>query len=126
MLLVAFMAPSFLPAASSLAQSPMASPTISPQASPTQEAASTTVAAPIPNEVKAYALVSHGGNLRAAASMQGEVLALIKIADRLELLGKSEDGEWLQVKTEQDLAGWVHKTLLSIDPEVEAILTNIP
>lgn len=120
----ALIAPSYLPAASSLAQAVTASPTTKLAASPSPEPAPTATALPI--EAKAYALVSHGGNLRATASMDGEVLILVKIADRLELLGKSSDGEWLHVKTEQEVIGWVHKTLLSIDPEVETLLTSIP
>lgn len=124
MLPVALIAPSYLPPASSLARSQTAAPTASSVASPTSLPEPTATAEPL--EARAIAVVGHGGNLRAQPSLQAEVLQLVEVGDQLELLGISADGQWLEVKTEQAVIGWVHRTLLRIDPELEAQLTHNP
>lgn len=124
MLVVAFVAPSYLPPASSLARSLTPELTASPVASPTSLPEPTATAEPL--EARAIAVVGHGGNLRAQPSLQAEVLQLVEVGDQLELLGISADGQWLEVKTEQAVIGWVHRTLLRIDPELEAQLTHNP
>lgn len=74
---------------------------------------------PIP---PATAVVFNGGNVRAMPDLRGTVLDQIHARETVVLLGRSADGVWLRIINPRQQEGWVHRSLLTIDPAVEADL----
>jgi flagellar FliL protein len=66
------------------------------------------------------AAVFNGGNVRAAPSLQGEVLDQINAGETVTLLGQNIDGNWYQITNVRGVTGWVSVTLLTITPEVSS------
>jgi uncharacterized protein YgiM (DUF1202 family) len=64
------------------------------------------------------ATVAHGGNRRAAPSMQAKVLGLVEAGETVQLLSKTRDGVWYEVRCRCGAMGWVHNSLLKLDPAV--------
>ena len=68
------------------------------------------------------AAVYNGGNVRVAPELQAAVLDQLHAGETVELRGRSADGQWLQVRDVRGQVGWVHRTLLTLDPGVAAAL----
>ena len=83
-----------------------------------------TTAAPAPSAVPVVT-VFNGGNLRVAPELQAAVLDQIHAGETVALLGRSADGQWLQVRDMRGPMGWVHRTLLTLEPGVDAALPAI-
>jgi SH3-like domain-containing protein len=64
------------------------------------------------------ASVFNGGNVRAEPSTSGQVLDQINAGEAVELLGRSADGVWYQIRNIRGVIGWVHSSLLTIEPGV--------
>jgi uncharacterized protein YgiM (DUF1202 family) len=75
-----------------------------------------TTGTPSPTGLKAT--VSNGGNVRAAPNLSGRVLDQINANEEVELLAKTANGQWYQIKNIRDVTGWVSSTLLTVDPDV--------
>jgi SH3-like domain-containing protein len=97
--------------------SPLASPTLtpSPLASPTLT----------PSPLVAPGLVAkvfNGGNVRAVPG--GEpILDQINANEEVTLLQKRENGLWYRIRNQRNIEGWVHSSLLRIDPKS---VTKVP
>ncbi|MEI6180797.1 MAG: DUF2034 domain-containing protein, partial [Chloroflexales bacterium] len=79
-------------------------------------------ALPAPSAVPTAA-VFNGGNVRATPELQSAVLDQIHVGETVELLGRSADGQWLQIRNVRGQMGWVHRTLLTLDPALDAALS---
>lgn len=100
----------------------VAPPTAVPVA-PTAGSTVTPTAAPVPSATPAAsAAVFNGGNVRAAPDLQGTVLDQVNAGERVELLGRSADGQWLRVTNARGQSGWTHRTLLTLEPALEQAL----
>lgn len=66
------------------------------------------------------ATVFNGGNVRAAPNPQGQVLDQINAYEVVELLAKTGDAVWYKMRNPRGVVGWVHSSLLTIDPPVAA------
>lgn len=67
------------------------------------------------------ARVFNGGNVRSQPSIAGsQVLDQINAAETVQLLRKTANGQWYQIKDIRNITGWVNVTLLTIDPAVAA------
>ncbi|MFQ3632789.1 restriction endonuclease [Roseiflexus sp.] len=97
-------------------QTPTATPRPTATPHPTE-----TPPAPTPIPL-ATAVVFNGGNVRAAPNLRGTVLDQIHAYETVVLLGRSPDGLWLRIINPRQQEGWVHRSLLTIDPAVEADL----
>ncbi|MGQ9874009.1 MAG: restriction endonuclease [Chloroflexus sp.] len=75
-----------------------------------------------PTDLPALATVFNGGNVRLAPNLRGTVIDQIHAGESVTLLGRSPDGEWLRMINLRQTEGWVHRSLLTIDPVVEAQL----
>lgn len=75
-----------------------------------------------PTDLPALATVFNGGNVRLAPNLRGTVIDQIHAGEAVTLLGRSPDGEWLRMINLRQTEGWVHRSLLTIDPVVEAQL----
>ncbi|MFQ3684528.1 SH3 domain-containing protein [Roseiflexus sp.] len=106
---------------SSATRSPVSlPPTATPRPTATPHPTETPPApTPIP---LATAVVFNGGNVRAAPNLRGTVLDQIHAYETVVLLGRSPDGLWLRIINPRQQEGWVHRSLLTIDPAVEADL----
>ncbi|MDW8405853.1 restriction endonuclease [Chloroflexus sp.] len=86
-------------------------PTVTPQATPTPS--------------RPTATVFNGGNVRAEPNLKGTVLDQIHANETVTLLGRSADGVWIRIINPRQQEGWVHRTLLTLDPAIEAALPVI-
>jgi len=93
-----------------------ATPVLAPTTAPTALPASSAV--PV-------ATVFNGGNVRAAPELQATVLDQIHAGETVALLGRSADRQWLQVRDGRGQVGWVHRTLLTLDPTLDAALSVV-
>jgi uncharacterized protein YgiM (DUF1202 family) len=64
------------------------------------------------------ATVVQGGNRRAGPTMQADVLGLVHAGDTIQLLAKTQNGAWYYARCRCGARGWVHASLLQIDPKV--------
>jgi SH3-like domain-containing protein len=64
------------------------------------------------------ATVINGGNRRAAPNVKGEVLGQVHAGDTIQLLAKTKNGTWYYVRCRCGALGWVHASLLKVDPKV--------
>jgi hypothetical protein len=62
--------------------------------------------------------VFNGGNRRAAPNTKAEVLGQIHAGDTIQLLSKTKGGAWYYVRCRCGAVGWVHASLLKLDPKV--------
>ncbi len=108
-------------AAPTATPSPTASPTATARPSPTPSPTPIPTATPVP----LTASVFNGGNVRAAPNLNGTVLDQIHAYETVILLGRSSDGVWLRIINPRQQEGWVHRSLLTIDPAIEAALPVI-
>ena len=70
-----------------------------------------------PPETGLSATVFNGGNVR-ARPVTGKPLDQINAGETVQLLAKTSDGGWYQIKNIRNITGWVSVTLLTIDPAV--------
>ena len=75
-----------------------------------------------PPSAEPVAAVFNGGNVRAAPALQAAVLDQLHAGETVALLGRSTDGQWIQVRDERGQVGGTHRTLLTIDPAIDAAL----
>jgi restriction system protein len=90
-----------------------ATPSLAPTTAPTAQ--------PTPSAVP-VAAVFNGGNVRAAPALQATVRDQVNAGETVALLGRSPDRQWIQVRDARGQVGWVHRTLLTIDPAIDAAL----
>jgi SH3-like domain-containing protein len=64
------------------------------------------------------ATVSNGGNRRAGPNAQADVLGQVHAGDTIQLLAKTKSGTWYYVRCRCGALGWVHASLLKVDPKV--------
>jgi hypothetical protein len=64
------------------------------------------------------ATVINGGNRRAAPTMKAEVLGQVHVGDTIQLLAKTKNGAWYYARCRCGALGWVHASLLKVDPKV--------
>ncbi len=64
------------------------------------------------------AMVFNGGNVRAEPSLRGSVLDQIHAGETLQLRARNTAGTWYQITNPRGTTGWVHVSLLRIDPNV--------
>ncbi len=64
------------------------------------------------------AMVFNGGNVRAEPSLRGSVLDQIHAGETLQLRARNVAGTWYQITNPRGTTGWVHVSLLRIDPNV--------
>ncbi len=111
------------PAQTTPAGLPTAEPAATTAAVPTADPAATVAPAVSPTpplgSADLTAEVFNGGNVRQTPGGD-PVLDQINAYEQVELLQKNADGTWYQIRNERDIVGWVHYTLLTIDPEVAA------
>jgi SH3-like domain-containing protein len=69
------------------------------------------------------ARVYNGGNVRATPNTKGAVLDQINAGETVTLIQQTRDGVWYQITNIRGVTGWVHRTLLTIDP---AIAKRVP
>lgn len=62
--------------------------------------------------------VFNGGNRRSAPNTKAEVLGQIHAGDTIQLLSKTKNGAWYYVRCRCGAVGWVHASLLKLDPKV--------
>ena len=72
----------------------------------------------MPTSEKLTATLMHGGNRRAAPSTNGEVLGQVHAGDTIQLLARTRNGAWYYAICRCGARGWVHASLLKIDPKV--------
>ncbi len=95
------------------------------QATPTPAPTSTPTPAPTPTPIRPTGIVFNGGNVRVEPSLKGAVLDQIHANETVVLLGRTADGVWLRIINPRQQEGWVHRSLLTIEPTVEATLPVI-
>jgi flagellar FliL protein len=65
--------------------------------------------------------VFNGGNVRSEPSLNSRAIVdQVNAGEQVELLQKTADGVWYQVRNTRDNVGWVHNSLLDIPDEVAA------
>ena len=64
------------------------------------------------------ATVINGGNRRAAPTMKADVLGQVHAGDTIQLLAKTKNGAWYYARCRCGALGWVHASLLKVDPKV--------
>jgi uncharacterized protein YgiM (DUF1202 family) len=74
------------------------------------------VAAPAGEQLSAT--VVNGGNRRAAPNTKAEVLGQVHAGDTIQLLAKTKGGAWYYARCRCGAMGWVHASLLKVDPKV--------
>jgi SH3-like domain-containing protein len=74
------------------------------------------LAAPLSEQLSAT--VINGGNRRAAPAIKAEVLGQVHSGDTIQLLAKTKNGAWYYVRCRCGALGWVHASLLKVDPKV--------
>jgi len=75
-----------------------------------------TLAAPASEQLSAT--VINGGNRRAAPTMKADVLGQVHAGDTIQLLAKTKNGAWYYARCRCGALGWVHASLLKVDPKV--------
>lgn len=84
------------------AEEPTPEPTVEPTVAPSSELVAT---------------VANGGNVRGVPG--GEpIIDQVNANETVVLLQKNATGEWYQLRNERNNVGWVHHSLLTIDPAV--------
>lgn len=76
-------------------------------------------AAPSPTSgptVAGTATVFNGGNVRAQPNLQGQVLDQINANETVQLINKTQDGNWYQIINQRKIQGWVSVSLLNRIP----------
>ncbi len=92
-------------------------PTATPSPLPTGTATATATATPIPDAAVGETLT----NMRSGPGVGFEVLAEVEAGTPLEILGKSADGEWLQVRTPKEQVGWMFYLPLKLNVSLSSI-----
>jgi SH3-like domain-containing protein len=65
--------------------------------------------------------VFHGGNVRSEPSLNSRlILDQVYTGETVELLARTSNGIWYQVKNPREQVGWVHTTLLRVPQDVAA------
>lgn len=98
-------------------------PTATPR--PTRTPQPVATPQPTPTPTLPTATVFNGGNVRAEPNLKGTVLDQIHAYETVILLGRSADGVWIRIINPRQQEGWVHRTLLTLDPAIEAALPVI-
>jgi len=74
------------------------------------------IAAPVTMQLSAA--VVHGGNRRAAPGSAGQVLGQVKAGETIQLQARTRNGLWYYTTCRCGGRGWVHASLLKIEPKV--------
>ncbi len=98
-------------------------PSVTPR--PTRTPQPTATPQPTPTPVRPTASVFNGGNVRAAPNLQGTVLDQIHAYETVILLGRNADGVWIRIINPRGQEGWVHRSLLTLDPAIAETLPVI-
>jgi uncharacterized protein YraI len=103
---------------------PTDTPTITP--SPTPEATSTFTLTPT-QEAKAVVNVA-SVNFRAGPGQVYNKISYLYKNDELDILGRTLDGQWLEVVTKDGVKGWLSITVVNINVSIDSIpiQDNIP
>jgi len=90
-------------------------PTFTP--TPTATATPTITPTPTPTPIPTYVanITAELVNLRSGPGNDYDVLEIIAAGAKVEIVGKTKDGEWVMVRAEDEQEGWIHKDLL--EPE---------
>lgn len=91
-------------------------PTLEVQTAPTSTPAPTFTPAPINGTVQVDAL-----NLRLGPGLQHQVLGLLNTGFVLEIIGRSEIGEWLLVKLPNGVSGWVYAQYIETSSDLASL-----
>lgn len=78
-----------------------------------------------PSAAGLSAVVFNGGKVRSQPDSSNEknVVGGINAGDTVEIFQKTLKGDWYKIKNQKGEEGWVHKSLLAIDP---SLVTKIP
>jgi hypothetical protein len=75
-----------------------------------------TLAKPVSEQLSAT--VINGGNRRSAPYVKSDVLGQVHVGQIIQLLARTKNGTWYYARCECGARGWVHASLLKIDPKV--------
>ncbi|MEN9936721.1 MAG: hypothetical protein RLZZ387_3300 [Chloroflexota bacterium] len=101
-------------------------PTPKLRQTPTVAPGGMAIVAPLPTEPPTVtpaiptATVANGGNVRQAPSLKGGVLDQVHARESVPLYEQSADGQWYRITTARAVTGWVHRSLLTVDPATAA------
>jgi uncharacterized protein YraI len=92
-----------------------ASPTATPTQVPLlQPAPATATAAPAVTQGAAYALIQAPTNLRWGPGPNYSILTVLQPGDQAPITGRSQDGNWWQVRSAGGQTGWVFTSLVAV------------
>ncbi len=92
-------------------------PTATPSPGPTPTPTNTPTATPIPDA----AVGNLPANLRAGPNIRFDIVAELPADTPLTVLGKSVDGEWLMVRLQNGVEGWMYYLPLRLYIELDTI-----
>ena len=99
--------------------------TPTPTITPTPTLTPTPTPTPLPTYVAE--IIGELVNLRSGPGSDYEVLTIIPLGDEVELVGKTADGEWILVRTNEGQEGWIYRELLQPETDAKmAVLTPPP
>lgn len=83
----------------------------------------TPVLAPVPpvGPITATVNITAGLNARTTPSTTGELVTLLPNQTTLAVLGKSEDGQWVQVRLPNGVVAWVFAQFLQLSTDISAV-----
>ena len=93
-------------------------PTITPSRTPRPTRTPTATPTPLPDATVGQVL----SNLRSGPGIDYIILAELESGTPLELIGKTSDEQWVQVRTQDDQEGWLFQTLV----EIHVLLDTVP
>lgn len=108
----------FVPATTTAEQPPISpnTPTAGETVIPTNTTIPTNTAVPIATAIALSGTVANGGNVRAEPKLDGAILDQIHAYETVRLLERNAD--WVQIINAREIRGWVHISLLTIEPSV--------
>ncbi len=101
-------------------------PTFTP--TPTVTPTPTKTPTPTPTPLPTYVAEITGElvNLRSGPGDSYDVLAIIPRGETVELMGKTDDGEWIMVRAGDGEEGWIYKDLLQPETGAQMIVLTPP
>jgi uncharacterized protein YgiM (DUF1202 family) len=92
-----------------------------PTATPPPPPTATPTASPTPTPIPDAAVGATVTNLRSGPGVGFDVLSEVESGTPLEILGKSADGEWVKVRTPDQLEGWMFYLPLVLNISLDQI-----